>query len=461
MRKFSIKKKSKKKTDSQAPEKDHPLIKGGHESLSEANKLQKVNQNHKRSFFRVLGLGLITGAADDDPSAIGTYASAGAKLGPSILWVSPVIYPMMFVVVYLSSKLGQVTGQGLFHVIRRHYSKWLFYPLLAGVLIGNMIEAAADIGGMAASIELLVHIPQPVVVFLTTISILALQVWGSYTLIRNIFRWLALVLLTYIASAILAKPDLMSVIKGTLIPSFSFNREFLSLLVAIIGTTISAYLTTWQSNEEVEEQIAMGRKRLSQRFGATNAEIKKSQWDVASGMFFANLVMYFIILSTASTLFKAGKTDIDSAVQAAQALEPFAGKAAELLFAIGVVAVGFLAVPIMTTGAAYDLSQTIGWKNGLYAKPKEAPQFYWTIAAFSFLAMCMNFLGINPMKALVFSGIVQGFSTPPLLLLILLMTSRRNIMGIRVNSLKIKILGWITVVLIFAATIGLVITWLI
>lgn len=461
MRKFSISKKHKKKKSGAETDKDDLLIKGGRESLSETDSIRKMQQEPRRNLFRVLGLGLITGAADDDPSAIGTYASAGAKLGPAILWVAPVLYPMMFVVVYLSSKLGQVTGRGLFEVIRKYYSKWLFYPMLTGVLIGNMIEAGADIGGMAAAIHLLVPIPRPVIVILTTAAILALQVWGSYTLIRNIFRWLALVLLAYIASAFLARPDLMTVIKGTLIPSFSFNREFLSLLVAIIGTTISAYLTTWQSNEEVEEEIAMGRKRISQRFGATNAEIKKSQWDIASGMFFANLVMYFIILSTASTLFKAGKTDIDSAAQAAQALEPFAGEAAGLLFTIGIVAVGFLAVPIMTTGAAYDLCQAVGWKYGLHTKPREAPKFYLTIAFFSLVAMAMNFLGINPMKALVFSGIVQGFSTPPLLLLILFMTNKREIMGIRTNSKTITALGWITVILIFTATIGLFVTWFI
>ncbi|MDP4197633.1 MAG: Nramp family divalent metal transporter [Bacteroidota bacterium] len=460
MRKFSIRK-NKKKTAAPDPEKDDLLIKGGHQSLSETSSIQKVNQEPKRNIFRVLGLGLITGAADDDPSAIGTYASAGAKLGPSILWVAPVLYPMMFVVVYLSSKLGQVTGRGLFHVIRRYYSKWLFYPMLIGVLIGNIIEAGADIGGMAAAIHLLVPIPQPIIVIITTLAILTFQIWGSYVLIRNIFRWLALVLLAYIASALLAKPDLMTIIRGTLIPSFSFNHEFLSLLVAIIGTTISAYLTTWQSNEEVEEEIAMGRKRLWQRAGATNEEIKKSQWDIASGMFFANLVMYFIILSTASTLFKAGKTDIETAVQAAQALEPFAGKAAELLFSMGVVAVGFLAVPIMTTGAAYDLCQTVGWKYGLHTKPREAPKFYLTIAFFSFVAMGMNFLGINPMKALVFSGIVQGFSTPPLLLLILLMTNKREVMGLRVNSRTIMILGWITVILIFSASLFLFVSWFI
>jgi NRAMP (natural resistance-associated macrophage protein)-like metal ion transporter len=413
----------------------------------------------RRRVFRALGLGLITGAADDDPSAIGTYASAGATLGYSFLWTAPITFPMMFAVVYLSAKLGQVAGQGLFEIIRKNYPRWILYPALVGVMIGNTIEAGADIGGMAAAISLLVPVPKALIVVLTTLAILALQVFGSYTLIRNIFRWLALALFAYIASAFLARPDALAALKGTLIPHLKFNRESLSLLVAVIGTTLSAYLYTWQSNEEVEEEIAMGRTRLSQRKGATEEELRQSRWDILLGMLFSNVVMYFIILSTAATLFAAGQTDINSAAEAAEALRPLAGGAASALFALGVVGVGFLAVPVMTTGAAYDLCQTLGWKHSLHARPSEAKKFYGAIVFFSLLGMGMNFLGINPMKALVIAGIVQGFSTPPLMLLIMLMTNSRKIMGERKNGLAINVLGWITVVAIFAATMGLVVTW--
>jgi len=409
--------------------------------------------------LRTLGLGLITGAADDDPSAIGTYASAGAAIGPAFLWTAPVTFPMMCAVVYLSAKLGQVSGKGLFHVIKDHYSRWILYPALVGVLIGNTIEAGADIGGMSAAIAVLVPVPLPLIIIPVTAAIFALQVWGSYKLIRNIFRWLALTLLAYVGAAILAKPDLMEVIKGTLIPSIRFDQQFLSLLVAVIGTTLSAYLYTWQSNQEVEEEIAMGRRRLVDRKGATRKELKETRKDVVAGMFFSNVVMYFIILSTASTLFKTGTTEINTAAEAAEALRPLAGGAASVLFALGVIGVGFLAVPVMTTGAAYDLSQVMGWKHSLHAKPSEAKKFYAAIGVFTVLAMSMNFLGFNPMKALVFSGIVQGFSTPPLLLLIMLMTNNRKIMGKRKNSLGMNILGWVTTAAIFAATIGLVATW--
>jgi NRAMP (natural resistance-associated macrophage protein)-like metal ion transporter len=413
----------------------------------------------RAGMLRTLGLGMITGAADDDPSAIGTYASAGAAIGPSFLWTAPVTFPMMCAVVYLAAKLGQVSGKGLFQVLHDNYSRWILYPALIGVLIGNTIEAGADIGGMSAAIAVLVPIPKALIIIPVTCAIFALQVWGSYKLIRNVFRWLALTLLAYVGSAILAKPDLMAVIKGTFLPSIHFNQQFLSLLVAVIGTTLSAYLYTWQSNQEVEEEIAMGRRRLSQRKGATRKELQETKTDVVAGMFFSNVVMYFIILSTASTLFKSGATEVNTAAQAAAALKPLAGEAASALFALGVIGVGFLAVPVMTTGAAYDLSQVMGWKHSLHAKPSEAKKFYVAIGVFTLLAMGMNFLGFNPMKALVFSGVVQGFSTPPLLLLIMLVTNNRRIMGERVNSLGMNILGWITTVAIFAATIGLVASW--
>ncbi|HET9281024.1 MAG TPA: divalent metal cation transporter [Candidatus Angelobacter sp.] len=414
-----------------------------------------LNKPAPKGVFRSLGLGLITGASDDDPSAIGTYAAAGASLGPSFLWTAPVTFPMMFAVVYLCSKLGQVAGKGLFAVIRDHYPRWLLYSSLLGVLIGNIIEAGADLGGMAAALNVIVPVNMGWIVIAITLVILALQIWGSYTLIRNIFRWLALALLAYAGSAILAKPESWPVIKGTFIPTIHFNKDFLAMLVAVIGTTLSAYLYSWQSNQDVEEDISIGRRRLTDRIGTTKEELQRSARDVGVGMFFSNIVMYFIILSTASTLFHAGKTDINTAAEAAQALRPLAGNAASLLFAIGVIGVGFLAVPVMTIGAAYDLCQTFGWKHGLHMKAREAKKFYVAITAFTFLAMGLNFFGINPMKALVWAGIVQGFSTPFLMLLVMLITNNRSIMGRWTNTRAMNILGWTTTVAIFAAMIGL------
>jgi Mn2+/Fe2+ NRAMP family transporter len=366
---------------------------------------------------------------------------------------------MMFAVVYLSSKLGQVTGQGLFHVIKNNYPRWVLWPALVGTVIGNVIEAAADIGAMAAALNIFLSLPSFVIVIGVATLILALQVFGSYELIRNVFRWLALVLFAYLGSAILARPDPWEVLRGTFVPTIHFSREFLSILVAIIGTTLSAYLYTWQSNVEVEEKIAKGQQRLSERKGASEGELRESRKDIVIGMLFSNTIMFFIMLSTGATLHRAGDTQIETATQAAEALRPIAGEAAGLLFATGIIAVGFLAVPIMTTGAAYDVCNVMGWKGTLHRRPKEAKAFYGLIFGFTVLAVALNALGFNPMKALVYSGIVQGFSTPPLLLLIMLMTSNRVIMGNKVNSLAINILGWITVGAVFAATLALMVTW--
>jgi Mn2+/Fe2+ NRAMP family transporter len=366
---------------------------------------------------------------------------------------------MMFAVVYLCSKLGQVAGRGLFAVIRDQYSRPILYFFLITAVVGNIIEAGADIGGMAAALNLLVPIPIGWIVVGITLTILGLQIWGSYTLIRDVFRWLALALLAYVGSAFLAKPELLPTLRGTLIPTIHFNKEFLAMLVAVIGTTLSAYLYSWQSNQDVEEDISMGRRRLTDRMGTTKEELHHSARDVGFGMFFSNLVMYFIILSTASTLFKAGQHDINTAAEAAQALRPLAGNAAELLFAIGVIGVGFLAVPVMTIGAAYDLAQSFGWRHGLHVKPAEAKKFYVAIVVFTLLAMGLNFFGINPMKALVFAGIVQGFSTPFLMLVLMLITNDRKVMGRWGNVWYMNVLGWLTTLAMFAAAIGLVITW--
>lgn len=409
---------------------------------------------------RALGLGLITGAADDDPSAIGTYASAGAKLGPSFLWAAPVTLPMMFAVVYLSSKIGQVSGRGLFLVIRDHYPRWVFYPTLIGTLIGNTIEAGADLGGMAAAAQLFVPLPVPWLAVIIAAVVLGLQFWGSYILIRNIFRWLSLTLLAYVGAALLAKPDAMEVLRGTLLPSPQFTREFLTVTVAVIGTTLSAYIYSWQANEEVEEKIAAGETTVAaRRRGTTREDLSRSRRDVLIGMIFSNTVMYFIILATASTLHKAGQTEVNSAAAAAQALQPLAGEWARLLFLAGVIGVGFLAVPVMTTGAAYDLAQAFGWRHSLHARPREARKFYAAVAGFTLVGVALNFLGFNPMKALVWAGVVQGFSTPPLLLLILAITNNRRIMGDKVNGRGINTLAGITTAVTFATGAALVVSW--
>ena len=412
------------------------------------------------SILRSFGLGIITGAADDDCSAVGTYSQAGAAFGYSLLWTAPFLLPMMVSVVYLSSKLGQVTGQGLFSAIRSNYPRWFLYTILAGVLVGNTIEAGADIGGIAAALGLLIPIPQGALVAAVALISLALQVWGSYRILSKIFRVLALSLLGYVVSMLLAHPNLARMTHALIHPGLHFDRDTLAILVAMIGTALSAYLFTWQSNEEVEEKIAAGQTRLRDRRGTTNSHLRKTLLDVVFGMFFAALVMYSIIIATATTLYTSGHHNIDSAADAARALTPLAGHAAGLLFTLGIVGVGFLAIPVMTTGAAYDVCQSVDCSNGLHLNLREGKIFYGSITAVMAIAAGINFLGINPMKALVFAGIVQGFSTPPLMLLIVRMTGNRRLMGDKVNNLFTRIAAWLTTGILFAASAALLYTWI-
>jgi NRAMP (natural resistance-associated macrophage protein)-like metal ion transporter len=418
------------------------------------------NSQIRPAWLRRVGTGIITGAADDDPSAIGTYASAGAKFGLGFLWVAPVLLPMMVVVVYLSAKLGRVYGKGLVAAIRDQYPAWVLYPIMLGAFAGNIIEAAANLGGIGAALALFVPIPVTLIVLIVAAAILLMQIFGSYGFLRRVFRWLALALLAYVGAAVLARPDLRDVVAGTFMPRIQFTTEYLSMIVACIGTALSAYIYTWQSNQEVEEEIEKGRWRSTQRKGASDETLRRTGFDVTIGMIFSNLILYCIILSTGATLHKAGIGNIETAADAAKALEPLAGYFAKVLFVVGIVGVGVLAVPVMTIGAGYDLAQGLRKRNTLNAEPRQAPFFYTTIALVTAAAVGLNFLGFNPMRALVWSGIVQGFSVPPLLLLIMLMTSNQRLMLGQGNSMLVNIVGWLTTAATFAATICLVCTWL-
>lgn len=413
-----------------------------------------------RGLARVVGAGIVTGAADDDPSAIGTYATAGAKFGTAFLWIAPVLLPMMFAVTYLAAKLGRVYGKGLIAAIRDRYPKWVLYPLTIGAFTGNVVEAAANLGGVGAALNLIVPLPISLFVVAAAVLVLFFQLLGSYELIRLIFRWLAIMLFAYIGAAILAKPDPAEVLHATFVPELRWDREFMMMIVACIGTSLSAYIYTWQSNQEVEEQIAEGKHQWWQRRGASRPELARTKRDVVVGMIFANVILYSIVLSTATTLNATGRTEIASAAQAAAALEPVAGESAKLLFALGIIGVGFLGVPVVTTGAAYDLAQVIGAKGSLHNRVIQAKLFYGVIVVVTFVAVGLNFLGVNPIEAMVWAGIVQGFSVPPLLLVMMLMTNDRKLMGARANGWSTNLLGGTTTFVSFAATGCLVWTWL-
>jgi NRAMP (natural resistance-associated macrophage protein)-like metal ion transporter len=432
---------------------DKPIESRGAAAIErEANPVRKV--------LMVLGPGLVTGASDDDPSGIGTYAVAGASLGFATLWTALITFPMMAVVQFISAKIGLVCGQGLAGILKRHYSPWLLYPAVLGLLIANTINAGADIGAIAAGLNLLVPIPPAVAVVPIALVILAILVWSSYELIARIFKWLTLALLAYIASAFFAHPDLGAVLRGTFVPTLSLDSAFLSTLVAILGTTISPYLFFWQSNQEVEEEkILLHRRSLRQRKGATDAELKYASWDVDAGMLASNLVMYFIILGTAATLHQAGKTNVQSAAEAAEALRPLAGSFASALLALGLVGAGFLAVPILTGSAAYAMSEAFGWRNGLDHKPARAKRFYLVIGVSTLIGVLINYVGINPIDALFWTAVINGFLAPPLLVLIMLVANNAKVMGKRTNGLAANVVGWATTAAMFAAAIGLVVTW--
>ncbi len=443
--------------DSTTPVIPHKEPAGGTGSLDSAIEHES---NPIRRFLKMLGPGLISGASDDDPSGIGTFVIAGASFGFTTLWTALVMLPMMSAVQFICAKIGLVSGMGVSGVLRKHYPRKVMYPIVFALAIANTINAGVDLGAIGAALYIIVPIPPAIIVIVAGVIILAIQIWGSYRLIANIFKWLTLALFTYIGASILAKPDWGEVLKNTFIPTLHFDKTFLSTLVALLGTSISPYLFFWQASQEVEEEISVGRKKLWQRRGASDSELKYAALDVNVGMVFSQVVMYFIILATAATLFKAGKHDVQSAAEAAEALRPLAGDAAGLLLAVGLIGAGFLAVPILTGSAAYAVSEAFGWKYGLDRKPHRAKQFYAIIAIATILGMLINFLGINPIQALFWTGVINGFLAPPMLVILMLISNNTAVMGQRVNNRLTNIVGWITTLVMFAAAIGFIIVTL-
>jgi NRAMP (natural resistance-associated macrophage protein)-like metal ion transporter len=412
-----------------------------------------------RRLLSSLGPGLITGAADDDPSGIGTYATAGASLGFATLWTAIVTLPLMSAVQFICAKIGMVTGKGLAGVLREHYPRWVLYPAITLLVATNTINAGTDIGGIAAAFNLLVPVPPNLLIVPIALAILALQIWGSYRLIVRIFKWLTLTLFAYIGAAFLAEPPWREVLRATFVPRPSFDGQYLLTLVAILGTTISPYLFFGEASEEVEEEVSMGRVTLAERRGATNAELRQAALDTNVGMLFSNLVMYFVILATAATLHASGKTDIQSAADAAEALRPLAGSAATYLFAVGLIGAGLLAVPVLTGSAAYAVAETFGWKYGLDTTPREAKQFYAVIAVSTLIGIGIDFTGINAIDALFWTAVLNGLLAPPLLVVIMLVSNNRKVMGRRVNGPLTNAGGWGATAIMFAAAIGMLLTW--
>ncbi|MBC5809418.1 MAG: divalent metal cation transporter [Candidatus Eremiobacteraeota bacterium] len=411
-------------------------------------------------FLRILGPGIIVGASDDDPSGIGTYAVAGAQFGYATLWLAPITVPLMAAVQYISAKIGLTTGEDLAATLRRNYPHPVVITVATLLVAANAINAGADIGAIAASLNLLVpKIPPATLVIPIGAALLALQIWGSYRTIAGIFKWLTLSLFAYVAAAFFAHPDWHAVLNATLIPHISFKSDYLMTLVAILGTTISPYMLFWQAAQEVEEDKALGRAALRQRRGTTKNEKRFALLDICVGMLFSNLVMYFIILTTGATLFVHGQHHIETAADAAKALVPFAGRWAEWLLAAGMIGAGALAVPVLTASSAYALGGAFGWKVGLSEHPGRAPRFYWVIVLSTFVGVGMNFLGIKAVDALFWTAVINGFLAPVVLAVLMIVSGNRKIMGQSTNGPVTSVLGWLTTGAMASAAIALVVFW--
>ena len=418
----------------------------------------RAEANPLKRLVRILGPGLVTGASDDDPSGIATYAQAGARYGYATLWTTLWMLPMMTAVQYISAKIGLVTGHGLARALRENYSRRVLYPVVFAIVTANTINAGADLGAIAEALHLLVPLPAIYFIVPVGIAILWVQIWRTYEVIERVFKWLAVSLAAYIGAGLLARPDARDVLWHSLVPTVRLDVGFLAMLVALLGTTISPYLLFWQASHEVEEQIRIGRRWLWQRQGATNTELRFAFWDTVTGMFFSEVVAYFVIMASGATLFAAGRTTIASAADAAQALRPLAGDSAGILLAVGLIGAGVLAVPILTGSAAYAVSETFGWRLGLNRPAARAPAFYAVIAGATAVAMLLNFAGINPITALVVTAVINGLLAPPVLALMMRVSNDPRVMGERTNGGLLNAIGWGTTIIMGIAAAALLIT---
>jgi NRAMP (natural resistance-associated macrophage protein)-like metal ion transporter len=396
-----------------------------------------------KSFWYLLGPGLTTGASDDDPSGIATYSQTGAQYGFQLLWLAALTFPLMAVIQEMCARIGLVTGRGLAGNIRVHFGRKILYMSTLFLFAANTFNIGADIGAMASAVQLIVpKIDFTLLVIGFTVFILLLQIFTPYVTYARYLKWLALVLFAYILSSVLAHPDWNTVLKYAVIPHISFSKQQILLICAIMGTTITPYLFFWQTSQEIEEEIAAGQTTLKSRMGSEPAQIRKMRIDVWSGMFLSNVVMFFIISACASVLFKHGITNITSAAQAAQALKPFAGNATFWLFAIGIVGMSLLAIPVMAGASAYAISESIGKRQGLNSSLKQASAFYGVIIISMMLGLALNFIGINPIKALIYSAVLNGVVSPIILVLILLIARNTHTMGEWKNGKLSAGFGW-------------------
>lgn len=422
---------------------------------SDPNRKSKPQNGVFHTFYSQLGPGLITGAADDDPSGIATYSVTGAAFGYGPLWTALFAFPLMAAVQMMCSRLGMVTGRGLAAVVRRRYPRWVLWGACLVLAVANVINIGADLGGMADATKMVTGISSLIWLPVFAALILVMLFWTSYRTVARIFKWLTLVLFAYVITAFIAKPDWSQVLRATFVPDIQWSREYLAVLVGILGTSISPYLFFWQAAEEVEEERAEGRTTVAQRQGATDEELRRARTDVVFGMFFSNFVMYFIILTTASTLHAHGVTKIATAQQAAEALRPLAGNGAYWLFTLGLIGTGMLGVPVLAGSSAYAISEAMAWRASLDDRPSVTPKFYSVLAAAMLLGLALDFVGLDAVKMLFWSAVANGVLAPPLIVLVVLLTSDRRVMGDRVSPPLLRWAGWITAGVMSAAAIAM------
>jgi len=408
----------------------------------------------KRNFWKSMGPGFVTGASDDDPSGIATYSQAGAAFGLSTLWTAVITFPLMAAIQGMCARIGIVTNGGLTTTIKNHYSKLVLYAFVLVSFPAIILNIGADIAGMGAVATMLCPSVSSMVFSILIVAILIIcLVYFPYRKIADVLKWLCLILMLYIVVPFLVKQDVVAILKATFLPQIKWDKGYIAILVAILGTTISPYLFFWQASMEKEDRdikkkgIIVGKE-----------DITEMRYDVNIGMFFSNLVMYFIILATGSVLFRGGITNINTVQDAASALKPLAGNSAYLLFAVGVIGTGFLAIPVLAGSVSYMLAETFDWEEGLNKKWHEAKGFYLILGISIIIGLIINVIGINPIKALVFTAIVYGVTAPVLIALLLHICNNKKVMGEYTNKPLSNILGWVTLILMSIAAIALFVT---
>jgi NRAMP (natural resistance-associated macrophage protein)-like metal ion transporter len=415
-----------------------------------------------RSFLKSLGPGLITGASDDDPSGIGTYSQAGAQIGYGIGWTMLLTFPLMAAIQEISARVGRVTGHGISGNVCRHYPAWLLYLVVTLLFIANTINIAADLAAMADATKLLIGGHAIIYVVAFGVISVAAQIFLDYKRYVAVLKWLTLSLFAYVAALAFAHISWKDALAGTLLPQVTWNAAYLTTIVAILGTTISPYLFFWQASQEAEEQrIDVNKRPLIEKHSGARQEFSRIRADTVVGMAFSNIIALSIIVTAAATLHAAGKTDIQTSAEAAEALKPIAGALAEWIFALGIVGTGLLAIPVLAGATAYAVGEGRRWPVGLARKPKEAAAFYGVLALSGGIGIALNFTPINPISGLYWSAVINGVLAVPVMVLLMMMARHKDVMGRFVIGGPLYWLGWLSTAAMAVSVVAMAVGWIV